>query len=221
MILAIDTATQWLGVGLHNGTTVLAEVGWRTHNNHTTDLSPAVKDILFKGRITVADLQAIAVTIGPGSYTGLRIGLAMAKGLALAHNLSLLGIATLDVVAAGVPRFEGTLTAVAEAGRTRVCTATYHWQSNYGWVQKEAPDIKTWSDVLTNSEGPTLFAGEILEKTSLMIRKASPDYQVAPGGTAVRRAGYLAELGWARLRQGQHDDPNTLSPVYLRTPAGA
>ena len=221
MILAIDTATRWLGVALHDGTAVLAELGWRCLNNHTTELAPTIQEIMMRVDVQVGDLSGIAVAIGPGSYTGLRVGLAMAKGLALPHQTPLVGIPTLDIVAAQVPRYNGRLCAIAEAGRTRICVAEYAWHTDIGWVAKGTPQIESWQTVLTNTEGETLFAGEIREKTAVKIREANSQFEVALGGTAVRRAGNLAELGWQKLRQGDVGDSKELAPVYLRDPAGA
>ena len=70
MILGIDTATRWLGLGLHSGTAVIAETGWKCQNNHTIELTPAIHEMLHRANLTPADLEAIAVAIGPGSYTG-------------------------------------------------------------------------------------------------------------------------------------------------------
>lgn len=221
MILAIDSATRWLAVGLHDGTAVIAEVGYRCLNNHTQELAPTVRHLMKQVDVTPNALSGIAVTIGPGSYTGLRVGLALAKGMALVHDVPLLAVPTLDVVAMQLPQFEGKLMVVAEAGRTRICVAPYQWQRDAGWVATEPPDIKTWQDVLEQQEGKTLFAGEIFEKTAVKIQAQNSDFRVAKGGTAVRRAGNLAELGWQKLQAGEMADPATITPLYLRDPAGA
>lgn len=115
MILAIDTATRWLGLALHDGTAVLAEIGWRCLNNHTIELTPAIRDLLQRHQLSSADLGGIAVAIGPGSYTGLRVGLAVAKGLSLANQIPLIGVPTLDIVAAAFGPDTGELVVVAEA----------------------------------------------------------------------------------------------------------
>ncbi|MEM7335985.1 MAG: tRNA (adenosine(37)-N6)-threonylcarbamoyltransferase complex dimerization subunit type 1 TsaB, partial [Chloroflexota bacterium] len=167
MILAIDTATRWLGVAIHDGTAVLAESGWRCLNNHTTELADAIQALMARAKMEPNDLTGIAVAIGPGSYTGLRVGLAMAKGFALVHQIPLLAVSTLDVVAIQVPPTEGRLIAIAEAGRTRVCMAEYEWLIEKGWQPSGDPDIKTWQTILTETSGPTLFAGEISEKTAV------------------------------------------------------
>ena len=220
MILAIDTATRWLGMALHDGTAVLAEAGWRCLNNHTIELTPSLQGMMQRANVSAADLSGIAVAIGPGSYTGLRVGLAMAKGLALANQTPLFGISTLDIVAAAFGPFPGQLLVVAEAGRTRICVATYEWENGRGWQNDETPTIESWETLLPRLEGRVTFAGEITVQATKQIRAADRTFQIAPPATAVRRAGYLAELGWRRLRAGEIDDAQTLAPIYLRDPAG-
>ncbi|VAW31270.1 tRNA threonylcarbamoyladenosine biosynthesis protein TsaB [hydrothermal vent metagenome] len=220
MILAIDTATRWLGMALHDGTAVLAEVGWRCFNNHTIELTPGLQEMMQRANVSVADLSGIAVAIGPGSYTGLRIGLSVAKGLALANQTPLIGVPTLDILAAAFGPFPGQLMLVAEAGRTRVCVAAYEWQNGRGWQADIPPTIETWESLLAPLEGRITFAGEITEQAVKQIKAANKTFQIALPTTAVRRAGYLAELGWERLRAGAVDDPQTIAPIYLRDPAG-
>jgi len=221
MILAIDTATRWLGLALHDGTAVLAEIGWHCRNNHTVELTPSLHDLLERVDMTAADLSAIAVAIGPGSYTGLRVGLAVAKGLALGNQTPLIGVSTLDILAAAMPPQAGDLVVVVEAGRTRVVTAVYHWHGGDGWQSEQTPEIDAWDDLLTRLEGPLTFVGEISPEAAQKIRTSGKLFQLAPPAAAVRRAGYLAELGWQRLRKGETDDASLLAPVYLRDPAGA
>jgi len=221
MILAIDTATRWLGLALHDGTAVLAEIGWQCRNNHTVELTPAIQELMQRVDLTAADLSAIAVAIGPGSYTGLRVGLAVAKGLALAHQTPLIGIPTLDIVAVAMPPQPGDLVVVAEAGRTRVLTAVYQWHGGDGWQTDPPPSIDAWDDLLQRLEGPLTFVGEITPDAAKKIRTSGKLFQMASPAAAARRAGYLAELGLQRLRRGEVDDPALLAPVYLRDPSGA
>ena len=220
MILAIDTATRWLGLALHDGTAVVAELGWRCLNNHTIELTPNLQKMMQRANVSAADLTGIAVAVGPGSYTGLRVGLAMAKGLALANQTPLLGIGTLDIVAAAFGPFPGQLWLVAEAGRTRICTAPYEWENGRGWQIQETPTIESWDELLPKLEGRVTFAGEISAQAAKKIKTVNKAFQIAPAAVSVRRAGYLAELGWRRLRADDLDDAQTLAPIYLRDPAG-
>ncbi|MCI0396048.1 MAG: tRNA (adenosine(37)-N6)-threonylcarbamoyltransferase complex dimerization subunit type 1 TsaB [Chloroflexi bacterium] len=220
MLLAIDTATRWTGLALYDGRSVLAEVGWRAANTQTVELAPAVADLLQRVGLQAAELMGVAVALGPGSYTGLRIGLGLAKGLALANRLPLVGVPTLDILAASLPEMAGQLVAVAEAGRSRICAARYRWQSGKGWQAQGEPAIDNWENLLANLEGPAVFAGEISPVAAKMIRATDKAFRLVPAAAAVRRAGYLAELGWQRLRRGRTDDPAQLTPIYLRDPAG-
>lgn len=220
MLLAIDTATRWLGLALHDGQTVMAELGWQSMNTQTVALTPTIAIVLQRAGISPSDLKGIGVAIGPGSYTGLRVGLGVAQGLSLAHRLPLFGVSTLDILAAGIGQEEGDLIAIAEAGRSRVCAGRYRWHKRRGWQPGGAPDIYAWEDLLAVVEAPAFFAGEIDADAARLIRQAGKGFQVMPASVNVRRAGYLAQIAWDRLRRGQADDAAALSPLYLRDPAG-
>jgi tRNA A37 threonylcarbamoyladenosine modification protein TsaB len=108
----------------------------------------------------------------------------------------------------------------AEAGRTRVCMAVYEWKNGRGWRTEMTPVIDSWENILPALEGRVTFTGEITATAVKQIRAAGKTFHIAPPATSVRRAGYLAEIGWKRLRQNQTDDASTLAPIYLRNPAG-
>lgn len=221
MILAVDTSTHWTGLALHDGGVVIAEMGWRAVNTTTVELAPSTADLLAKTGVATADLRALVVAIGPGSYTGLRVGLGFAKGMALALNLPLIGVSTLDVIVAGFGETDRHLVAVAEAGRGRVCAATYRWYSRVGWQVKDAADTYTWPDLLAATRPQSVFAGEISLEARKAIRAAEGAFHVVSPSAGVRRAAYLAEIGYIRYRRGQIDDAATLAPIYLRDPGGA
>lgn len=227
MILAIDTATKWLGLAVHNGRSLLAELGWQSNNTQTVDLAPAIDDLLRRLQLEITDLKGIGVAIGPGSYTGLRVGLSVAKGLSLGYQTPLIGINTLDILAAGfvpaagVGPADAQLCAVAEAGRTRICAALYGWHKRLGWQAKAEPVICTWDELLAQLELPITFAGEISPEAGKQIRAANSAFRIASPASTIRRAGHLAELAWLRLRKGETDDASLLQPNYLRDPAGS
>jgi tRNA threonylcarbamoyladenosine biosynthesis protein TsaB len=177
--------------------------------------------MMLKAGITSSDLSAVAVAIGPGSYTGLRIGLGFAKGLVLANRAKLIGISTLDIVAASAGVSQGNLFAVVEAGRSRVCAGRYQWRGSKGWQSADDPDIYNWEDLLSVVDDQAVFAGEIAPVAAKLIRAAGKELKIVPAVKSVRRAGYLADLAWLRLRRGWTDDPNELVPIYLRDPSGA
>ena len=220
VILALDTATRWTGLALHDGKQVIAEQGWRGLHTQTVELTPAIGQLLARSNINVADLRAVAVAIGPGSYTSLRVGLAVAKGLSLAHQIPLVGVPTLDITAASIGLRTGSLVVVVEAGRKRVIAGMYRWQEKDGWQSSERPIIETWETLLFHLETSTTFAGEISPEAAKMIRASKKPFYLVPAAASVRRAGFLAEIGWERIRQGLVDDAASLSPKYLRDPSG-
>ena len=214
MILAIDTATRWLGLALYDGTAVLAEQGWRSHNTQTVELVPAIQQMLTRLELTTADLRALAVTIGPGSYTGLRIGLAVAKGVAIAHQLPIVAVNTLDLTAASAERalVVGQLMAVIEAGRTRVTIAPYAWQK--GWQRTAEPQNTTWAEWLPTLENPTTFVGEITAEAAKLMRQTGKHFHALPPVQNVRRAALLAQMGWLHHRQGLAVPAVHVVPLY-------
>lgn len=216
MLLAIDTATRWTGLALHDGATVVAEHGWRSVNMQSVELAPAIAQMLRRANTPADSLKGIAVSLGPGSYTGLRIGLGLAKGMALAHQTLLIGVPTLDIVAAALPQMPGMLVIVLEAGRHRITAGTYHWRSSQGWQAPEQPVNTTWQELLEQLEPPVVLAGEITPQAMKQIRAAGKGLRAVRAVDRVRRAGYLAEVAWQRLRKGNVDDAAELTPIYLR-----
>lgn len=220
MLLAIDTATRTISLALLTDHEIIAESSWRTAENHTVELAPAVDALLKRAAITPVDLQAVAVTLGPGSFTGLRIGMSLAKGLALASEgrTALIGIPTLDVVAAGQPHPDGVdrLCALVQAGRGRVSAGFYAWQHTH-WIDTgETPFIASWDALAERLSGPVLVGGEIDQAGRERLARLGASVVVANPAQSLRRAGFLAQLAEVRLAAGQIDDLATLAPIYLR-----
>jgi tRNA threonylcarbamoyladenosine biosynthesis protein TsaB len=217
MLLAIDSATRTLGLALYDGQQVVAEMTWNTSNRHTVELMPAIQYVMARSQVTTSDLAALAVSQGPGSFNGLRIGFSVAKGLALALNIPLIAIPTLDVIAAAQRPFDGTLIAVIQAGRGRVCAESFRWQES-GWAGQDDLRIVSWESVLENIVSATIISGEIDAGGRAAIGRSGKPVQVATPAFALRRAGFLAELAWTRWRSGQTDDPGSAVPLYLHQP---
>jgi tRNA threonylcarbamoyladenosine biosynthesis protein TsaB len=218
VILAIDTATRLISVALADEVGVVAESTWQSANNHTTELAPTVERML--SRIQPATtLTAIAVAIGPGSFTGVRIGLGLAKGMALAQGLPLIGVRTFEIAARALPLEEGEAIAVLQAGRGRVIWARCSVRDGQ-WVAADDGAVGTWADVAgaaTETEmRQRIVVGEIdrlgyEELQGGRVRCASPAQNI-------RRASHLAEIGWERLRRGATDSAAALKPVYAHQP---
>jgi tRNA threonylcarbamoyladenosine biosynthesis protein TsaB len=217
MLVAIDTATGYASLALHDGFQVRGEHTWESPRRHTVELLPRLVATLDQLDVNAEHLSGIAVTRGPGSFTGLRVGLAVAKGLALARGLPLIGVPTLDVTAAAQGRDRRPLCAVLQAGRGRICAATYRWQDGE-WRTEEDPRLTTWSTLVEETASPTLFCGEIDPAGADALGTLGELGVLLPAAARLRRAGFLAEIAWQRLNRDEVDDPATLAPIYLQHP---
>lgn len=216
--LAMDTSSDYAGLALSRQGGVLAEMTWKTGQNHTTDLLPALVSLLERARTSLDSVDGIAVALGPGSFNGLRVGISTAKGLAFALGVPLVGVSTLEVEAFPFACYGLPVCAVHDAGRGEIATALF--QSRDGnWQELEAPHITTLEGLIAEVSQPTVFCGEL---TSAMISDLESRLGtlacVPSPAAALRRAGLLAELGWQRLSAKRFDDPTTLEPIYLRRP---
>jgi tRNA threonylcarbamoyladenosine biosynthesis protein TsaB len=213
MLLAIDTATHAIGLALHDGIQVLAESYWASGRYHTVELAPTVAMMLKRAGAEPAHLQAAAVTLGPGSYTGLRIGVAFAKGIALSHRLPLVGVPTFEVLAQAQPRRKEPLFAAIRAGRGRIAGMWYKWGRS-GWkAQAEAVNL-TWSDFIEQLNEKVYISGDIDGEWREVLARRE-DVTLASPAFCVRRPSVLAEIAWERLRRGRLPEARSLAPIYL------
>ena len=184
---------------------------------HSVELSPAIQQALTRGGYTIADVEAIGLAIGPGSYTGLRIGAAVAKGLALSRHVPLVGVSTFDILAAAIPMAPDKQLAVAlSAGRGRLAVGWYRALGET-WQPSDEPALLTPEALSSQLNQPTLVCGELNEETRRLLGRKRVNVQLATPAHSLRRPSFLAELAWARWQAGQTDDPAKLAPVYLQT----
>jgi len=213
MLLAVDTSTRAISVALYDGIRVLSAETWTSQNFHTVELSKAVAESLARVDASPGDLQALGVALGPGSFTGLRIGLALAKGVAFSQKLPLIGIPTLDVVAAAQPLRDMPLAAVLEAGRRRLAVGWYQSQDGI-WQSLDKLENLSVEELAERISTPTLVSGELTEEVRDALKDEINAVLASPA-QALRNPAFLAELAWERWQAGETDDPTTLSPIYL------
>jgi tRNA threonylcarbamoyladenosine biosynthesis protein TsaB len=219
MLLAVDTSTRWVGLALYNGALVLSEMVWATHDHQTVELAPALAALLERSQATAADLQAIGVALGPGSFTSLRIGLGFAKGIALARHIPIVGIPTLDVLAAAQPVRDLPLAAVLQAGRGRLAVAWYQAEKG-AWKVAEPARVMQVEDLAQQIHKPTLVCGELTAEERQQLARKRKNVVLATPAQSVRRPAFLAELAWKRWRAGRVDDPVAVAPIYLHIVEG-
>ncbi len=216
MLLAVDTSTAQTGLALYDGSQVLAEMLWQSHQHHTVELAPAFTELLQRTGFKVPDIEALGVAIGPGSFTSLRVGLAFVKGLALARKLPVIGIPSLDILAAAQPLAKMPLAAVLQAGRTRIALGWYKVMEHQ-WKPEGEIKITTVDALADSIEAPTLVAGELTSEERQRLMRKKVNIHLSLPSMCVRRPAILAELAWMRWQSGKVDDVASLAPIYLHT----
>lgn len=217
MELAIDTATEIASIALSRAGEVQAELTWPSGQNHTIELIPNIIHLLRQARIELKKIDAIIVAKGPGSFNGLRVGVGTAKGLAFALGIPLVGIGTLEVEAFPYAETGLPICPVQDAGRGEIAAAMYQLR-NGKWQRLMAEHITSVEELCPKIAQSTLFCGRFSPATSQQIERQLGERAIILKGT-LRRAGFLAQLGWRRLELGDYDQPATLQPLYLRRPA--
>jgi len=213
-LLAIDSSTEQAGVALFDGVR-RAEVVWDAGRTQTTSLLGQIHHLLDLLGMTVADLGAVAVATGPGTFNGLRVGVSVAKGLALGLDLPLLGVPTLQAAALPFATGARPVVPVVAAGRGRLVWAMSDGDGA-GWTERRPPrngtvdELASWLIAL---ERPVVV-GELDQEQEARIR-AVDGVTIPPVTLRSRRPGAVAELAWRRWQAGDVDDPAALEPVYL------
>lgn len=219
MLLAIDTSTRNASVALYDGGRVASTLAWHSTVNHSAELMPAVAQLLERRSARPSDLDGVAVALGPGGFSALRTGLSVAKGLAMASRIPVVGIGSLDLEAypyrdAGLP-----VCALLEAGRSEASSALIDREGR----RYRDDGISGWEELLSEIQslkldGPILFCGEGMAPWADAIRDALGSQAVPCYNPPSSRGGSLAALAQQRLERGEADDLDSLQPHYLRMP---
>ena len=219
MLLAIDTSTARIGLALYDGISVPGEFVWHSGLHHTQELAPGLAELLRRVDIKMDAVTALGVALGPGSFTSLRVGLAFVKGLVLARHIPVVGISTLDVVAAAVPLSDRRLAAVVQAGRGRLALGWYIAGENE-W-QADGPATVTTADELAEKiHKPVIVCGEMSADERQRLARKFRNVTLASPAQCVRRPGILAELAWQKWQADKMDSAAALAPIYLHTAGG-
>lgn len=219
MLLAIDTSTTLTGLALY-ADAPLAECVWESGRNHTAQILPQLDLLLRQIGAARADLRAVAVALGPGSWSGLRVGVSLAKGLALAGDLPLIGVPTLEMIAYQQLPSSLPIYPLIRLGRDRFASAEFRGRSR---LERRSPDRNvSLAELCDGIADRALFCGDLDADARGQIRQALADRAgfPTPAGS-LRRPAFLAELAWRRHQSGDDDDLTTLEPIYLGEPVKA
>lgn len=215
-VLAIDTSNYTLGIAVMDEEKVVGEYMTNIKKNHSVRVMPAIETLLMDCDLTVKDLSKIVVAKGPGSYTGVRIGVTIAKTLAWTLNIPLVGISSLEVLAAGVGRyFSGSVSPLFDARRGQVYTGLYQYEKAELITVKADRILQSqdWVRELVEREEPILFVGSDLPIHRSIIENEMGKLAVFADITEHNpRPAQLAKLGMSKQGEPLH----SFVPNYIR-----
>jgi tRNA threonylcarbamoyladenosine biosynthesis protein TsaB len=216
-ILAIDTSTRVGSIAVVEGPLLKAQQILNISATHNQRLLPGIERILNDAGWSLEDLDGFAVSLGPGSFTGLRIGLSIVKGLAWATGKPLAGVPTLDALAANVSFVPYKICPILDARKGEIYTALYR-QGDEGIPQRLTSymALKPEELVALISETTLLVGDGFLSYGDYLKRELGNRLVLAPPHLSVIHASSVAWLGWHRLRAGEHEDISSCTPLYVR-----
>lgn len=228
LVLGIDSSTEMAAISLLNDDKIIAEINLALYRRHSERLLPNIAHLFKESDYTIKEIDVIAVTIGPGSFTGLRIALSTVKGFAQALNIPVVGISTLEVLAYNYKSVKGLLVPVIDARRERVYTALF---DNY--LKKDKFDKKRiWNDTTLSLEKLTAelklinsinkkkiyFIGNGVNKYKDLFKDIELNIEIVSPSFNNPRGALIAELGKKYFEAGVTDRVEELTPNYLKKP---
>lgn len=218
-VLGIETSTLVGGVALLDDETLVAEHTLNVALTHSERLLSAIDQLLAAARWRLGELDGLAVAVGPGSFTGLRIGLATAKGLAFATGTPLAGVPTLDALARTLPFARHPVCPILDAKKGEVYASLYRTDRGeaerlWGYLAVSPEEL---CGRLKGLDGPVIFLGDgVAAYRALLETALGAAALFAPPGSRAPSAAAVAELGLRAIRAGQATAPAELVPLYIR-----
>lgn len=218
MYLGIETSSAVSSVALMTEDKLVGELTIQAGLTHSEQLVPHIELLMKQCSVTKDAIQGIAVSIGPGSFTGLRIGLGTAKALAYAWQVPLLGIMTMEVLAHNFWQANGLLAVMIDAQKKNVYEGLYRWQEEHLQCIQE-PTVKVRTEALAElakrNEMVTLV-GDGITKVASTISEYGSQLLLGPLSLRIPRASSLLLAALPRFLEGAPDEANTIAPYYIR-----
>ena len=234
IILGLDTATSTASVALVEDGELVAEESYdksikprqgsanHSNGNHSEILLSLIQSVLHRGKISLTDLSGLAVSIGPGSFTGLRVALATVKGIAYDSGLPVVGVSTLHASAARVSDHEGTIGSLLDARKQEVYAAIYRRQGQTltPLSEEQVCSIGAAIETLraTGAVNPVVVGDGAKLYAPLLAQAFGGSVQVSADDELGSVAAQVAKLPWSRFTDHAYDDLASLAPRYVRSP---
>lgn len=218
-LLAFETSGRAASVAVMKEGRIVGEMTSSTRLNHSEKLMPMIHSVLEQSEMAIGDVEALAVSAGPGSFTGVRIGISTAKGLGQALEIPVATVSSLKVLACNLPYADLLVCPLMDARRNQVYSGVYRWEGPklVTVLEEDAYDLNELLFVLGKKEGPTVFTGEDAVRFEGVIREIlGENGLMAMPQTAYPRAASVAVLGLREFEAGRAGDAFSIRPHYLR-----
>ncbi len=220
MLLAVNTSTLQYGLALlESDGTILAEYSTSGGKGRFGSLVPALKFLFKTSQCDVREIEALIVATGPGSYTGLRVGLSVAKGLCHALEAPIIGISSLEALASQIPYSDLPITPILDSRKGEVFTARFSWSNEGNLLRREKDICLKIEDLPSFVEEPVVFVGNDYPVQGPLVKGMfGSRVFLGPAHCWTVRASSVGFLGLGRFHSHEFDDPQVLNPAYLRPP---
>ncbi|GAB6138791.1 tRNA (adenosine(37)-N6)-threonylcarbamoyltransferase complex dimerization subunit type 1 TsaB [Halanaerobaculum tunisiense] len=217
LVLAVDSSTDVGSVSLLNEEKLIGEHLLNLEQTHSQRLMPQIIELVTSSGYQLEELEGIGVAIGPGSFTGTRIGLATAKTLAQSLQLPIVGVSTLEAIAYSCKYVTDYICPVIDARGGRVFTTLYQGGDQLEAKRKETLlSVEDVVDQLATIEEPIYFVGQIAQKYQEQIEAGITVAQFVTNSFNLPRGGAVGELAFRALKAGNESDLFALTPNYLK-----
>lgn len=213
--LAIETSGRVGSIAAVADGKVLEEIEFPHGLQHAAQIIPIVDKLCTAQRWQPRDLHELYLSIGPGSFTGLRIAITLAKSLTLATNVKLVAVPSIQVLALNAPPDVKHLVLVLDAKRDQIFTARF--EKKNGWIEREPAHLDSLTGMLSRAPRPVHLLGEGIPYHQKFIPN-DPDVIVLAESFWRARASRVAEIGYPMARRAEFVDPMQLTPLYIRLP---
>lgn len=217
-ILSLDSATECATAAILDDNKLLGEVVINHKKQHSVIMMPMIDSLIKSCGLTIADIDGYAISKGPGSFTGLRIGMSTIKGLVQATKKPFVAISSLDGLANNLFNVQGIICPIIDALRGNVYTNFYRFE-NGKLVTLEEDQLLSIDEVIekcSSFKENVTFIGDGTYKFATKLTEALPKALIAPSHLNLAKASSIGLLGYLKLSQGQSDNVLSSAPVYLR-----
>lgn len=217
-ILSLDSSSESASIAILEEDKLLGEMTFNYKKQHSVILMPMIDTLLHNLSMNIDDIDGFVVSKGPGSFTGLRIGMATIKGLSLGTDKPFIGVSSLDALAYNLFEIEGIVCPVMDALRNNVYTCLYTYEKGELKVISDymAVSIEDLANLLNSYDKKVYFIGDATYKYKSLLQSKVNNCTFAPSHLNLARASSLGEIGLKKMQLGFKDDLNNSAPIYLR-----